>query len=239
MPRIDARLEFADNYLGRFRQYQTLAKRRMEAAALIATHDASRTALDTIRDKMRGAGLGRLGQALGQMSDMQRGKVHRRGEGFSASGTVYIRSGSARSRGAIEAYTKGVEIRPVRSRWLWIPTDEIPRVTGKRRMTPELYRKNGFEQKIGPLTQIRSVNGNPLLIARNVGVSAAGLPRKAKSLKKSGQPRKNQRLKQFLVAFIGIPRTSRSARLDVRAIVEAEQKRLPAYFEEAIQRTLD
>lgn len=236
MPRISADLRFADNYLGRYRQHLLLAERRMEAAAVIATDRASRIAQQDLRTQMRGAKLGRLGNAIGQTSDMQKGRIHRTGNGWSASGVVYVRSKSERTLGAIEAYTRGADIRPVRGRWLWIPSDDIPRVSKRERLTPALWQRNGLDRKIGPLVTIRSINGYPLKVVENVGVT----PDKARSVKgltKKGAPRKGQRQKTFLVAFVGIPNTTRAARVDVTAIMRAVQADLPRLFNEAFART--
>lgn len=221
-----------------FSDYYRFAEQRMEKAALIATDQGRRTALTRVRGEMAGAGLGRLGNALGSGSDLAEGRgVHRYSNGgFSASGAVFIRSGSERTRGAIEAYTQGADIVPVRGRWLWIAGDDLPRVTGKRRMTPALYRQNGFEQKIGPLVQVSAANGNPLLIVRNVGISAAGKGRSAKSLTRRGAPRKGQVEREFIIAFIGIPRTSRAARVNVPAIMESVAADLPQLFYQALGR---
>ncbi len=233
--RLSARLAPGD-FEGPFASYRRFAEQRMEAAALIATDRARMIALQDIRSAMIAAGLGRLGNALGSSSDMASGAgVHRYGNGgFSASGVVFIRSGSERSRGAIEAYTQGAQIRPVRGRWLWIATDAIPRVTNRERMTPELYRRNGFDRKIGPLTMIRSVNGYPLLVARNVGVAASGAPRSARSLTKSGRARSGQVAKEIVVCFIGIPNTARAARVDVAAICKSVSDRMPDLFFQAL-----
>lgn len=235
--RLSARLERGD-FEGPFADFRRFAEQRMERAALIAVDQGRRIALTSIRSDMQGAGLGRLGNALGSSSDFAKGRgVHRYpGGGFSASGVVFIRSGSERSRGAIEAYTEGADIRPVRGRWLWIATDQIPRVTGRVRMTPELYRQNGFETKIGPLVYVRSVNGNPLLVVKGASVSAAGKARSARSMTKRGQLRRGQAAKDFIVAFIGIPRTSRAARIDVEAIMQSVAGQLPTLFNQALGR---
>lgn len=211
----------------------------MEAAALIATDQASLRAKSEVRSAMTSARLGRLGNAVDNTSDMQKRGSPKRypNGGFAASGVLFVRSQSERTKGALESYTQGAEIRPKSGRYLWFATDEIPRLTNKVRMTPELYRKNGFEQKIGPLVQIRGIDGTPLLVARNVGVNAAGKPRSARSLTKAGRPRKGQRLKEFVVAFIGIPRTSRAARVNVREILTRVQADLPRLFNEAIRGT--
>ena len=237
MSRINARVQPGE-WGGPFDRYYRYTSESLERAALKATKRGVRMALDRINSEMAGAGLGRLGKALGAKSDEDEGNgVHRyAGGGFSASGVVFIRSGSRRSRGAIEAYTQGATIRPVRSRWLWIATDNIPRVTGRYRMTPELYRKNGFEQKIGPLTLVRSVNGYPLLVAKNVGVDLSGRKRSARSLTKARLPRKAQVEREFVVAFVGIPYTARAARIDVPAIMRSVASELPTLFFQALGR---
>ncbi len=224
-----------------FSDLERFARWRSEAAALEATKVAARRAVLRIRDEMRNAGLGKLGKALGNSSDLEkRGAVYQRGDGFSASGVVFIRSRSERTRGAIESYTVGSEIRPVRGRWLWIPTDDIARVAGSKetraRVTPGNWSKLGLGRRIGPLVFAKSKTGRPLMIVKNVGVSAAGASRSAKSLRKSGQPRKGQVTQEFVVAFIAIPRTSRQARVDVPAILRSVAAELPALFTEALGR---
>jgi hypothetical protein len=234
--RLSARLTPAD-YQGPFADWRRFNDPRMERAALIATKKAAAIGKNSVRNAMRSASLGRLGNALDDTSDEdQSGKVFRYSNGgFAASGIVFIRSGSERTRGAIESYTGGAKIKPrPGGRWLWISTDEIPRVTGRYRMTPELYVRNGFEQKIGPLVFVKSINGNPLLVVKDTSVAASGRRRGAKSLTKRGALRKGQVAKQFLVAFIGIPRTSRAARVDVAAIMRSVAAQLPAMFNEAI-----
>jgi hypothetical protein len=211
---------------------------RLEAAALETTKIGARRALTRIRSEMEGAGLGRLGNALGSTSDKEKGRGVRRypNGGFSASGVVFIRSGSDRSRGAIEAYTEGADILPVRSRWLWIPTDQIPRIVKKKRMTPELYNQNGYAQKIGPLVMVKSINGNPLLVVKTATFSSVGKLRSARAHLKSGKAPKGQRTKEFIVAFIGIPRTSRAARIDVPKIMQSVADELPELFNQVFGR---
>lgn len=210
----------------------------MERAALIATDQAAKNGKASIRAAMAGAGLGRLGQAIGSQSDLSEGRgVHRYANGgFSASGIVYVRSRSERTLGAIDSYTKGSVIRPVRSRWLWVPTDSIPRVAKRYRLTPAMWTASGLDRKIGPLVRIKSVNGYPLLIVENATVALSGKKRSAKRLNKNGRPAKGQVEKQFLVAFIGIPYTARAARVDVDALLAPIAAALPAGFNQALGR---
>lgn len=183
---------------------------------------AARNAQRMIRSDMAGARLGRLGNAIGMTSDKMKGEpITRRGDARRASGVVFIRSKSERTVGAIISYTEGADITPTKGRWLWIATENAQRVIGsgaqRRRLTPALWRARGLDDKIGPLIRLRSVNGNPILAVRNVGVSqvAGGRPR-ARGLTKRGAPRKGDTARELVVMFIGIPRTARAARVNVR-----------------------
>lgn len=239
--RISARLQPID-FEGPFAQWRRFAEQRIERAALIATDRATRSMLSKIRGDMVGAGLGRLGNALTSTSDMRAGRgVHRyTNGGFSASGIVYARSRSERTLGALEAYTQGAYIRPVRSRWLWIPTDAMQRVVGKgkdkQRLAPGNWRQLGMESKIGPLIYLKSVNGWPLAAVENVGVDLSGRRGSTKSLTKSGRARKGQIKKQIVIMFVAIPSTARAARVDVNAIARSAAAELPALFEQALGR---
>lgn len=212
----------------------------LEGALLRATQQGARRLKNSIRQAMAGAGLGRLGNAFGDTSDLARGGIQRRypNGGFSASGTVYVRNKSERTMGAILSYTQGSEIRPVRGRWLWYPSEDILRVAGSRgsrqRVTPGNWSSLGLDSRIGPLTFVKSANGRPLLIVRNVGVGAAGQARSARSLTKRGLPRKGQVQREFVVAFIGIPRTSRAARIDIQALLNQVAGELPALINSEI-----
>ena len=204
-------------------------RRLAEQLALDVSDRAARQAQRAIRADMASAGLGRLGQAIGMTSDKIKGRgVYREGGVSRASGILFIRSRSPRTVGAIISYTEGSQILPVRGRFLWFPTENAQRVIGRgadrARLTPALWRQRGLDQKIGPLIRLRSVNGNPILAVRNVGVSqVAGGRTRARGLTRRGVPRRGDVLKELVVMFIGIPRTSRQARVNVegRAIEAA------------------
>jgi len=236
--RLSARLAPAD-LEGPFAAWRRLAEQRLERGALIATDQGAARAEAELRQAIKGAGLGNLGQALKATSDLKRGaRVHRYSNGgFSASGLVYVRSGSERTRGALTAYTAGAQIGPVRGRWLWIPTDDIPRRgAGRQRLTPGNWVSSGMDRRIGPLVRINSVNGNPLLVVKSASVSLAGRSRSARALTKRGAARSGQRAKELIVAFVGIPRTARAARIDVRAIHAGIMTKLPDLFAQALGR---
>lgn len=221
-----------------FAAFEAFAEARMQRAMLAATHRGAQRLKSSVRTSMQAAGLGRLGNAIDATSDQEKGRgVHPLPGGFSASGVLYVRTGSKRTRGALEAYIQGAEITPVRGRYLWVPTDQIRRLAkDKTRLTPATWSASGLDKTIGPLVLIRSVSGQPLLVVKNVGVSLAGLKRSAKSLTKKGAPRKGQVAKDFVVAFIAIPRTSRAARIDIEALHRAVMADLPATLASELRR---
>lgn len=210
---------------------------RLQAAALNATHVAAGRAKAKVQSDMRGAALGRLGNAVGSGSDLQkRGTVRGAGKIWSASGWVHIRSKSERTVGAIEAYTAGAEISPRKGRWLWIPTDDLPARVGKRKITPENYTKMGLASKIGPLVFVMTPSGRALLVVKGASLSASGKSRSAKALRKDGGLRKGQVSAETIVAFVGIRRTARAARVDVNAIMREAQASLPGLLAQQLSR---
>lgn len=210
-----------------FEKFERETRARLEAAALNATHIAAGRAKNLIRREMTAAGLGRLGNAIDSGSDLEKhGTVQPSSTGPSASGWVHVRSKSERTLGTIEAYTQGADIFSRRGRYLWIPGDLIPTRAGRHRMTPYLYYRTGLDKTIGPLIQIMS-NGRPLLVVKGASVSGSGKRGTAKGLTKRGKLRKGQVAQDLIVAFIGIRRTLREARVDVPAIMREVQAMLP------------
>lgn len=243
MPRLAAKFE-RGAFAGPYRAFGLSIDRRLELAALEATDKAAKQAVRSIRQAMAGAGLGRLGNGLGAASDLSSGRgIHRKAGGaWSASGVVFVRSRSERTRGAIQSYTGGADIRPTRGRWLWIPTDDLQRVAGskgkRQRITPGNWDSLGMDRRIGPLVQLKSVNGYPLLAVQGgAGVSLTGAKGSARSLKKNGQARRGQIKRDLLICFVAIPRTSRAARVDVTAIMKSVQADLPRLAAAAFERT--
>lgn len=211
---------------------QSIERAALRSVAVVAGRGKA-----AIRSQFSGAGLAGLGRAIDANSDDKKGTIKRFGAtGFSVSAAFFVRSQSERTLGAIASYTDGAEIVPVRGRWLWFATDEIPKRAGRKRMTPALYRANGFESKIGPLIFVKSINGNPLLVVKGGSVNAAGKARSAKGRTKAGGLRKGQRAKEFIVAFIGIPRTSRAARVNITAILNNVRAQLPEIFNREMDR---
>lgn len=242
MPRLASKFQ-RENYAGAYRSFGLAIDRRLELAALEATDRAAKVAARSIRQAMTGAGLGRLGNGLGSASDLSSGRgIHRReAGGWSASGTVFVRSRSERTRGAIESYTSGADITPKRGRWLWIATPDLQRVAGgkgkRQRVTPGNWTTLGMDTRVGPLVLLKSIDGRPLLAVKGAGVSLTGSKGSARSLTKRGHARKGQIKRELLICFVAIPRTSRAARVNVKSILAEVQASLPRLFAEAFERT--
>lgn len=226
---------------GQFEQFRRFAVRALEQASLRATDRAAREAVRNIRADMRRAKLGRLGNAIGAGSDKAKtGAVYRRGkEEFSASGWLHIRGRSERTLGVIEAYTEGADIRPRKGAWLWIPTQQVQQKVGRQRMTPALYQKAGFEERLGPLVFIQRSPAEAWLIVENVSVDKFGRHgRRARRLPKSGRARGARRKADFVVAFVGLRRTSRAARIDPTTIIAAAAARVPDFLGEELAKEI-
>lgn len=221
--------------LGAYRSYQRYGIQRFEQAALNASNRGATIAKGRLRAAFSSARLGRLGYAIGSGSDLRKGsRVRKVGNGFSASGWLFIRSRSERTLGAIEAYTEGAEIRPRKGRWLWIATDMIPPRVGKYRMTPERYAQSGLVEKIGPLIMIDGrASSEKLLIVRNVTTRKAGRAN-ARRMPKKGKIRAGREAQEQIIAFVGIRRTSRQARVNARSIIGDVQRQMPQLIAQSL-----
>lgn len=214
---------------GRARAYALLARSKVQEAAARATDKAALGARDELRAAMRAQRLGNLANAIGSTSDLKKRRVGIgvRG-GFNVAGFVTASIRSERTAGALQAYVDNdqTNIAPVRGRWLWIATQEIPQRAGRRRMTPQLYIEKGFDKRIGPLVFVKAKRpGEAFLVVPDTTVQIAR-PGKPKRLPKSGRPSKG-RGRVGLIAFIGIRRTRRSRRVAPRDIAANWQRRLP------------
>jgi len=184
-----------------------------------------------IRADMVEAGLGRLAFAIGSGSDLKRQRIYRTAEGFKVSGDIHIRGRSERTRGAIQIYTQGGDITPTKG-WLWIATDEIPARVNRRKMTPAIYNRSGLVDRIGPLIfRPGRHSGEAVLIVRNVTVDRFGRGRRARRLPKRGAIGATRERREFIVAFVGIKRTSRSQRIEPRRIAGQAAARQPRILE--------
>lgn len=214
-----------------FTNFRASAELRLREAASRAVDRAAMTAKRNLRGDMDSAGLGKLKNVIGAGSDYQKGRVlNLPGGRFRVSGWIYIKSArNERTSGAIKAYTEGADIRPVNGRWLWIATANIPPHSGRKRMTPALYKANGFESKIGPLQFVQGRHGGEALLIIKTPVSAKRTGSGAvRRLPKRGSIGATREKKENVVAFVGIRQTRRPARVNPRAIIQAAAQTVPA-----------
>lgn len=181
---------------------------------------------------MQSAGLGKLPNALRYTSDLKKGHVpdaSAAGARFRVGATIYATHGSDRTAAALAAYAVGTTIIPRRGKWLAFATDEIPRLTGRKRMTPELYEANGYDRRIGPLVFINSKHpGEAFLIVHDVQVNAARGYGSARRLPQHGRAGPGRKAVGFIIAFILIRTTSRARRFDPGKAFERRVAEIPA-----------
>ncbi|BAI95838.1 hypothetical protein Sj15T_01770 [Sphingobium sp. TA15] len=222
-----------------FRELERQIREKAESALLKASHQGGKIAVGRIQGAMARAGLGRLGNAVEASSDLEKGgRLHRSSaREVSASSAVHLKSRNERTVGAIEAYTRGANIRPRNARWLWIPSPELQRrVKGGGRVEPSNWKSSGLEQRIGPLVQIPGKHsGEVLLIVPAVTVATSGKAR-PRRLPKRGGVRPGRELRENFIAFTGIRSTSRQARVDPLQIIDDVRAELPTLLARELEK---
>ncbi|PHQ63644.1 MAG: hypothetical protein COC10_05135 [Sphingobium sp.] len=218
------------------RQWRSKLSNRLTIAAARATDKASQLARDDVRNSMRSQRLGGLSRTIAATSDAKKGRV-RSGDiqDLDVGGFVTVRGvKSQRAAGALRSYVDqdATNISPVRGRWLAIATKEIPQRASRRKMTPELYKSSGLEERIGPLQFVKGRPGVAYLVVKDATVPLNGKGR-ARRVPKNGNVRAG-RARVGFVAFILIRVTRRSRRTDPRRIAERWAQRLPALLAEQL-----
>lgn len=173
---------------------------------------------EDMREAIRAAGLGDLGQALGY--DYQ----PRRAITLHPAAEVFVRGKAAstnRWKGVLEAYLTGTTIRG-RNGWLAIPTKAVPR-RGRRTMTPD-----EAAEEFGPLTSV--AKGQVVLLFADLVAGRSGGVRRATAGRMAQGREANRTLLYVLVRQVRI-----SKRLDFDGIVQRWQRRFPRLIEAAVR----
>jgi hypothetical protein len=206
-------------------------QRYMQDMGRAGRYAADRVSLKTqkdVKERMGEVGLGRLANAVGQSSAAKKRQA-------GMWGVIYAKGKQGaddRGAGALEAYSKGVEIRARNGTWLAYATNAIPRLAttggGRRRMTPKLYLSSGWVQRLGPLT-FRPINPMlALLVVKDVTLH----PRTGRA-KPAGPGRTRTRIpKKETVVFVLIRKTSRAQRFNEKDIARFNARYTPKYMEE-------
>lgn len=134
-------------------------------AAQRGTDQGALGAQRRVKAKIAAVGLGRLAGAVGKTSSKAKGQRPR-----SPYGAIFVKGGDeSRAGQALESYSRGAVIRARKGNWLAFATAAVPRVIGRRRTTPSLYRKSGMVARIGELIFRPTKNPNvALLVVRKV-----------------------------------------------------------------------
>jgi hypothetical protein len=209
-------------------------RKDLRAAAIVATDRATREAQIGTRERISGAGLGRLGNAVGYTSSKrQAGKANSRSDPY---GVLYAKGGDkSLAGGALESYSRGSTIRPsAGGQWLAFPTKAIPRlisIGGRRqRITPELYMRSGLMQSIGRLIFRPLSDSKAIWVVQKVTLSPKSGQAKAAGTRKtrSRVPAKE------VIAFVGVRVTRRAQRFNKDATIAPYARRVPTYIAEEI-----
>jgi hypothetical protein len=200
-------------------------ERRVTAAARVVIPAKTREAQQRQRTNMRAAGLGGLTNAVKSKSGA--GKDLRGND--NAYGVIYADNGDeSRAGQALQAYSQGTTIQPVRGNWLWFQTDAIRRVakipgdTRRGRMTPERYRRQG-----SPLGKLEFALLSPRLAKLYVEVADISVKTGLASRPGKRMSRTKVRSKRVTI-FWGIKKTSRAQRYDPQATVQQAFREIPA-----------
>jgi hypothetical protein len=210
--------------------------RNIRSAAIVATDRASKAAQQSLKAKIRGVGLGRLSNAVGQTSSLKRRDI---GPADKPYGVIFAKGGDeSLAGGALESYSRGAIITARRGKWLAIATRAVPKfvnISGRRfRNTPELYKASTLGSRIGQLIFKPISSDRAVLVVRNVTTS----PKTGRALADTGRRLRTRIREKEVVAFVLIRVTTRSKRFDKDVIVGAEARRMPDYLAEEMDRLI-
>lgn len=199
------------------REKVALAAGKVNDRQTIAARDRQRTA-------MRSAGLGKLGNAV----KTETGRSKDRGGNPNAYGVIFADNGDeSRAGQALQAYSKGTTIKPIKGPWLWFQTpalartSKIPGDNRRGRLTPERYNQMG-----APLGPLRFARINPSFAKLYVDVADVSVKTGRATRPGKGKPRTKVRTKRVTI-FFGIRNTRRGQRYDPQRIVAQAHKEIP------------
>lgn len=139
----------------------------------------------------------------------------------------------------IDSYARGATIRPVNgAKYLWLPTDEVPKKRQGDRLTPEeVEARFGRELVVVDPKHWRMKTTTTLT---KQGVAFAGfsglVPRKATGRWRNASPNQmnkghrsyRETTRQFVVMFTLVPSVTKDKRLDLDAIAREAEAAFPA-----------
>lgn len=199
-------------------------RKQTKRAALIATDRASRVGQVDIRAKMKSVELGRLERAVGQTSALRKGQKDR-----DPYGVVFAKGGDkSRAGQALQAYTRGAQISPIKGRWLWYPTPAAMKRINRYKASPGRYIAAG--SPLGEL-KFRVVSPKAAIAFIEKGAISVRTGRARRAPKRRSKLSIPQRR---IILFRGIRKTYRAVRFDHRTIMGRQSRKVPLYMTEAL-----
>jgi len=186
------------------------------------TADAARLLKEDVRFAIRGAGLGKLGNAFGHNAYPSPGRP----PSLHPASEVFVRGKAASARrwsGIVDAFAQGATIRSRGQQWLAIPTKECPRAARGRPMTPEQVA-----QRFGPLRSV-AAGRVVLLIANLVSGKSRGVRPATPGRAAQGRHGEDK------VMFVLVKQASIRRRFDMAALLTKWQSRYPTLIAEAVR----
>lgn len=191
----------------------------LERANARAVDRATTIGAQRMKETIQARGLGRLSGAIGSTSSYKKGQR----DGGASWGAVFAKGGDdSLAANALQIYSEGGVISPVKGSWVWFQTDALKRRIGegrrKNRMTPARYIAAG--NPLGPLFFRRKSPQVAELFVKGVLQSA-----------KTGRARlpgvRNRKQTTLVVLFVGLPYTARQQRFDADVPMQAASDQVP------------
>jgi hypothetical protein len=205
----------------------------LRKASHYAADKAIKAAKSETRATIRGVGLGRLSNAVGATSSLEKQRTI-----GNAWGAIFARGGiDSRANQALMAYTEGARILPTGGRkWLAYPTKAAGRTV--RLPIPRIGGRGYGNFKNQPNRygmQLRFVRFSPTRAALvlDEGIVSNKTGKVRRGAKRVGKASTHQK---FIVMFWLIPFTTRAARFNQHEIVARNGRNIGIYIEEYARR---
>ena len=187
--------------------------RDIERAVSSGTRDAGRGLRTELRRQVTSAG---LGQRLARTWRDE----HYPNRKLDAASLVYSKAPQI-----IRAFDEGAVIKSRRGRFLAIPTENAPRGTGGRRISPSTFPEHRF----GPLRFMPRTNGPSLLVVNGLRASVTRKTGELRGFRRaSNRARRTGAGLTTVVMFLLVPQVKLCKRLDVARTAERWSAQLPA-----------
>lgn len=201
----------------------------LRRASHYAADRAIKAAKADSRATIRGVGLGRLANAVGATSSLEKQRTH-----GNAWGAIFARGGqNSRANQALMSYTEGALIAPTGGRkWLAYPTKAagrlvrlpIPRIGGRG-----YANFKNHPSRYGMQLRFVKFSTNRAALVLDQGIVSNKTGRVNRKAKRAGKASSHEK---FIVMFWLIPFTRRAARFDQHAIVRRAGQNIGVFVEE-------